>query len=281
MNEDKVRNGNKRSLLSGPYALWIAGFTILPLIVIMKYALTDKTGAFTTANLTAIFTDPINRKALWLSLKIAIGTTLICILLSYPMVLAMKHLGLGKKGFSLFIIILPMWMNFILRVLAWQMILSNNGLLNLLLTTLGFEPVRIANTETAIMIGSVYDYLPYMMLPIFTAIMEINEDLIEAAKDLGAGGFTVFRKVIFPLSIPGLLSGFVMVFVPSMTSFVIADILGGGKLQLIGNIIEQEFTTANNWPAGSGLSVMLMLLVLISTAFTMRRKTEGRESALW
>ena len=195
--------------------------------------------------------------------------------------MALKHLGLSKRGFSLFIIILPMWMNFILRILAWQMILSNNGILNLLLTSLGFEPVRIANTPTAIMIGSVYDYLPYMILPIYTSIMEINEDLIEAAKDLGANSFTVFCKIILPLSLPGLLSGIVMVFVPSMTSFVISDILGGGKLQLIGNIIEQEFMISNNWHVGSGLSVALMILVLLSMAFTRKRTADGKESLVW
>ena len=279
MNENEARNTNKRALLSGPYLIWIIAFTVLPLIVIFRYALSDGAGHVTLSNITAIF-SPIHRKALWFSLKVAVGCTLLCILLSYPMVLAMKHLGLGKRGFSLFIIILPMWMNFILRILALQMILSNNGLLNLLLTKLGFEPLHIANTETAVMIGAVYDYLPYMMLPIYTAIMEINEDFIEAAKDLGAGGFTVFRKIIFPLSLPGLLSGTIMVFVPSMTSFVISNLLGGGKTQLIGNVIEQEFTPGSR-NLGSGLSVALMIFVLIGMAFTMRHNTEGKESVVW
>lgn len=131
------------------------------------------------------------------------------------------------------------------------------------------------------MIGVVYDFLPYMVLPIYNAVMEIDEDVIEAAKDLGAGGFTTFRKVIFPLSVPGLLSGIVMVFVPSMTSFVVADILGGGKLQLIGNVIEQEFTKSINWNLGSGLSVSLMIFVLISMAFTMKNDVEGKGSTVW
>ena len=181
----------------------------------------------------------------------------------------------------MFILILPMWMNFILRILAWQMILSNNGILNFLLTKLGLDALPLANTGTAIMIGVVYDYLPYMVLPIFNAVAEIDEDIMEAARDLGANGFTVFRKIIFPLSIPGLLSGIVMVFVPSMTSFVISDILGGGKLQLIGNIIEQEFTKSSNWNLGSGLSVSLMIFVLISMAFTTKNDVEGKGSAIW
>ncbi|SCW61316.1 spermidine/putrescine transport system permease protein [Ruminococcaceae bacterium YRB3002] len=280
MSECRLKKINRRSFLASPYALWIVGFTILPLIIIFKYALTDGAGAFTWDNLLSIFSD-VHIKAFWFSIEIAAGCTIICILLAYPMVLAMKNLGLGRKGLSMFVIILPMWMNFILRILAWQMILSNNGILNFLLGKLGMGPVAIANTPAAIMVGVVYDYLPYMILPIFNAIMDIDEDLIEAARDLGAGGFTVFRRVIFPLSVPGLLSGIVMVFVPSMTSFVVSDILGGGKLQLIGNVIEQEFTVGYNWNVGSGLSVTLMIFVLISMMFTVKQKSEGKESVIW
>lgn len=248
--------------------------------MILRYALTTKDGGFILSQITAIL-DPVHLKALIFSLEIAIGSTLICILLSYPLVLAMRRLNLGKQGFALFILILPMWMNFILRILAWQMILSNNGILNFLLQKIGLGPLSIANSGTAIMIGMVYDYLPYMVLPIFNAISEIDEDIIEAAKDLGAGSFTIFRKIIFPLSVPGLLSGIVMVFVPSMTSFVVSDVLGGGKLQLVGNIIEQEFTKSMNWNLGSGLSVSLMIFVLISMAFTMKHDVEGKGSAIW
>ncbi len=277
---NKTRELNKRTLVASPYAVWVLAFTVLPLIVILQYAMTDAAGHLTFRHLFEVF-SPIHVKAVLFSLEIAAGCTVFCILLAYPMVIAMRHLGMKQRGFSLFIIILPMWMNFILRILAWQMILSNNGILNFLLGKIGIGPLQIANTPAAIMIGVVYDYLPYMILPIYTAIMEINEDLIEAAKDLGAGSFTVFRRVIFPLSIPGLLSGIVMVFVPSMTSFVVSDILGGGKLQLIGNVIEQEFTTGNDWHAGSGLSVSLMVFVLIGMAFTSVSKTEGKESVIW
>ena len=280
MNQNEARGTKKRAWLSGPYIVWIIAFTVLPLIVIVKYALTDDAGRYTVDNFLEIF-SPIHVKALWFSLKIAFGCTFFCIIFSYPLVLAMKHLGLGRKGFSLFVIILPMWMNFILRILAWQMILSNNGILNFFLTKAGLQPIAIANTAAAIMIGVVYDYLPYMMLPLYTAIISINENMIEAAKDLGAGSFTIFRKVIFPLSIPGLISGTVMVFVPSMTSFVVSDILGGGKLQLIGNIIEQEFTVGNNWHVGSGLSVALMIVVFITTAFTIKNDDSARGSVIW
>ncbi len=277
---NRVKSINKRSWLASPYIVWIIGFTVIPMIMIFRYAFTDESGAFTVSQITAIL-DPVHLKALIFSLQIAIGSTFICILLSYPLVMAMRRLNLGKQGFALFILILPMWMNFILRILAWQMILSNNGILNFLLQKIGLEPLAIANSGTAIMIGMVYDYLPYMVLPIFNAIAEIDEDIIEAAKDLGAGSLTIFRKIIFPLSVPGLLSGIVMVFVPSMTSFVVSDILGGGKLQLVGNIIEQEFTKSMNWHLGSGLSVSLMIFVLISMAFTMKHDAEGKGSAIW
>ena len=271
---------NKRSWLSSPYAVWIIGFTLIPMIVIFQYALTDKSGGFTLENVGALLA-PTHLKALVFSLEIAVGCTVVCILLAYPLVLALKRLNLGRQGFAMFVLILPMWMNFILRILAWQMILSSNGILNLLLQKIGMDPLNIANSGTAIMSGVVYDYFPYMVLPIYNAVMEIDEDVIEAAKDLGAGSVTVFRKIILPLSVPGLLSGIVMVFVPSMTSFVVSDILGGGKLQLIGNIIEQEFTKSANWNLGSGLSVSLMVFVLISMAFTMKNDAEGKGSAIW
>ena len=163
------------------------------------------------------------------------------------------------------------------------MILSSNGILNLLFEFIGFRRINIANTFLSIMIGVVYDYLPYMVLPLYDAVSGIDEDVIEAAEDLGAKRFTVFRKIIFPLSIPGLMSGITMVFVPSMTSFVTADILGGGKLQLVGNIIEQEFIHSMDWNMGAGLSVALMIFVLISMAFTVDKDNtnEKQEETAW
>lgn len=256
-----------RQFLASPYLLWMIGFTIIPLVVIVKKAFTDHNGNFTFDNIIAIG-DSINLKSFIFSLEIALGCTIICILLAYPLVMALRRIGMSRGSFTLFFLILPMWMNFILRILAWQMILSPNGILNYMLTSMHLPPADIANTPAAIMIGVVYDYFPYMMLPIFTAVSEIDEGIIESAKDLGANGFTTFRKVILPLSMPGLKSGITMVFVPSMTSFVIADLLGGGKLQLIGNIIEQEFTRNSDWGLGSGLSVSLMVFVLLSMALT-------------
>ncbi|MDD3360114.1 MAG: ABC transporter permease [Hespellia sp.] len=277
---EKKKRLNKRTWLSAPYLIWIVGFTIIPLVVIFQDAFVNAEGSFTMDNILAIF-NPIHMKSMILSLAIAAGCTVICILLAYPLVLALRRLNMGREGFLVFGLILPMWMNFILRLLAWQMILSKNGILNMILGFFGIAPLPIANTWLSILIGVVYDYLPFMILPLYNAISEIDEDIIEAAKDLGAGGFTVFKKIILPLSMPGLLSGIVMVFVPSMTSFVVADVLGGGKIQLIGNVIEQEFTKNVDWGLGSGLSVSLMIFVLISMAFTMKNDPEGKESAIW
>lgn len=273
---------SKRSSLAYPYVIWAVGFTIIPLIVIVRYAVLDRTGAFTFSNITAIV-SPANLKALIFSLEIALSCTLICVLLAYPLVLVLKKLKFGGRRSAVFFLILPMWMNFILKLLAWQMILSSNGILNMILEKIGLMRINISNTFLSIMIGVVYDYLPYMVLPIYDAVAAIDDDVIEAAEDLGAKKFTVFRKIIFPLSVPGLMSGITMVFVPSMTSFVTADILGGGKLQLVGNIIEQEFIQSMDWNMGAGLSVALMIFVLFSMAFTVEKddNAEKQEETAW
>jgi spermidine/putrescine transport system permease protein len=175
----------------------------------------------------------------------------------------------------MFIMILPMWMNFILRILAIQMLISKNGIINHILSALGLGRINIINTPVAIVLGMVYDYLPYMLLPVLNCVLAIPEDIIEASRDLGAGRLHVLTKILIPLSLSGIGSGITMVFVPSMTEFVIANILGGGKIQLLGNIIEQEFTVSMNWNLGSGLSVALMAFVLI-TSFLFGRNSEHK-----
>ena len=260
--------------LSLPYIVWSVGFTLIPLAVITRYAFTDSEGHFTFSNVAAIG-NRINGRAFLVSLLVAVVCTLICVALAYPLVMAIRRLNLSSSAFILIFMILPMWMNFILRILAWQMILADNGVLNRMLTIIGLSPVYVANTWTAVVIGVVYDYFPYMMLPIYTAVSDIERDVTEAACDLGAGSFSVFTRVIFPLSLPGLWSGITMVFVPSMTSFAVADILGGGKTQLIGNIIEQEFMRSSEMNLGSGLSVALMIFMLLTLPVTVRgNKTE-------
>ncbi len=269
---ERLMNRNRTRLLGVPYIIWVIGFTVIPIFFIITKAVTDGEGAFTLSNLTAIF-DQLHRKALVMSVSLALVSTIICIILSYPVALILRSSRFKRKNIILFILILPMWMNFILRILAMQMIISNNGIINHILETMGLAPLKLINTPGAIILGMVYDYLPYMMLPVLNSILSIPEDVIEAAKDLGSDSLHVLTRIILPLSLSGVGSGITMVFIPSMTEFVIANILGGGKIQLLGNIIEQEFTVSMNWNLGSGLSVTLMAFVLI-TSFIFGRHQE-------
>lgn len=266
-------NRSKTRLLSIPYIIWVIGFTVIPILFIIAIAVTGEDGGLTVANLFAMF-DPLHRKALFMSLELAFISTLICILLAYPLAIILRNSHIAKNSVIMFVLILPMWMNFILRILAMQMLISNNGIINHLLETVGLSPIEIINTPGAIVLGMVYDYLPYMLLPILNSVLSIPEDVIEAAQDLGSGRRNVLLKIILPLSLGGIGSGITMVFVPSMTEFVIANILGGGKIQLIGNIIEQEFTVTMNWNLGSGLSVTLMAFVLITSFLSGRNNEE-------
>lgn len=240
--------------------------TLIPACVIAYYGMTDRSGAFTLANLVAIASGE-HAKALGLSLLLAFASTVICLLLAFPLGLALKDSRLGKKGFMVFVFILPMWMNFLLRTMAWQVLLEKNGIINGMLASIGLPALNIINTPAAVILGMVYDYLPFMILPIYNALIKIDNNLIEAAYDLGASKSLVFRKVIVPLSVPGIVSGVTMVFVPSLTTFAISNMLGGGKVNLIGNIIEQEFTASSNWNLGSGLSLVMMIFIVISMAF--------------
>lgn len=270
-----------RKLLAVPYAVWIVGFIIIPLCFIFGRAFTMADGTFTLSNIVAIV-DPLHRKALWFSLKIAFLCTTICIILAYPLALIVRNSKMNSSSVVMLILILPMWMNSILRILALQMILSNNGILNYILTSLGMEPLHIINTQGAIILGMVYDFLPYMILPIMNAIVAIPQDYVEAARDLGANKFHIFWRIIFPLSLPGVGSGITMVFVPSMTAFVISNVLGGGKTLLLGNVIEEEFMTSMNWNLGSGLSVALMFFILL-TSFAFGRGNDSADGGrmLW
>ena len=258
-----MNNRLRTSFLAMPYALWVLICTILPLFYILGYAINTSDGSFTLSNLLAI-TDPVHLKSLWLSIQVALITTVICLILAYPVALILHNLKISNKGFIVFLFILPMWMNFMLRILAWQNILSNNGILNSILTALGLPTIHILYTKAAVILGMVYDFLPYMILPIYNSLSKINDEVIEAASDLGSSWLNTFIKVTLPLSKDGIISGIIMVFVPALSSFVVSNLLGGGKVLLIGNVIEQEFTLARNWNLGSGLSIILMLFVLAS-----------------
>ncbi len=269
-----------KKLFAAPYIVWVIGFTVLPILMILYYAFTNADGAFTLQNVTAI-AEPIHFKALLLSLRLALECTVICLLLSYPLAMILNGLKIKKQSFVVFIFVLPMWMNFMLRILAWQMLLSNNGIINSILQTLGFGGIQILNTPTAVVFGMVYDFLPFMILPIYNSMVKIRKDVIEAARDLGANNGIVFFRIIVPLTMPGVISGIIMVFVPALTSFVISDLLGGGKVLLIGNVIEQSFIKGMNWNLGSGLSIVLMIFVIASMAFMNSHSKETEGAAVW
>ena len=254
-----------KKLFSAPFIVFMICGTLIPACVIAYYGFTDRSGAFTWTNVVAMATGQ-HSKALGLSLLLAFISTALCLLLAFPLGIILKGTKLGRKGFMIFVFILPMWMNFLLRTMAWQVLLEKNGIINGFLAAIGLPQLTIINTAAAVVLGMVYDYLPFMVLPIYNAIVKIDNHLIEAAYDLGAEKRTVLAKIIIPLSVPGIVSGVTMVFVPSLTTFAISNMLGGGKVNLIGNIIEQEFTASSNWNLGSGLSLVMMIFIVISMA---------------
>jgi len=268
-----------KRLFSGPFLVFILCGTLIPLGVIAFYGITDRSGSFTFDNIMAIAT-PEHREALLLALLLALISTCICLIIAFPLGLILKDSKLGKKGFMVFIFILPMWMNFLLRTMAWQVLLERNGIINQLIGFIGLPPLDIINTPAAVVLGMVYDYLPFMILPIYNALIRIDKNVIEAAYDLGASAPQVFSKVIVPLSLPGIVSGVTMVFVPSLTTFAVSNMLGGGKVNLIGNIIEQEFTASSNWNLGAGLSLVMMIFIIISMALIEKFDKNGEGNVL-
>ena len=272
---------NKRKqLLAGPYLLWIIGFTILPLLMIVYYAFTNSDGNFTLEYLWAI-TNESNRVALLLSLKLGFICTIICLILAYPLAMILNGMNIKNQSTIVFIFMLPMWMNFMLRILAWKLLLAKNGVINVFLESIGLPKLDIINTPTAVVFGMVYDFLPFMILPIYNSMARIRKDYIEAARDLGANNVHIFFKIILPLTFSGIMSGIIMVFVPSLTSFAISEVLGGGKILLIGNIIERDFTQGAGGNAGSGLSIVLMIFVLLSMGLMNIFDKEGEGTAKW
>lgn len=261
-----------------PFLICLIAGTVIPLFVIGYYGFTDKSGAFTLANITAIFGRE-HAKALLLALLLAAVSTVLSLVISLPLALILRTSRLSRTGFMVFIFILPMWMNFLLRTMAWQVLLERTGPISSLIAALGFRPPQMINTPGAVILGMIYDFLPFMVLPIYNVMEKIDEDLIEAAYDLGAGRAKVFFSVILPLSVPGIASGITMVFVPALTTFVISTMLGGGKIQLIGNIIEQEFTVSANWNLGSGLSLVMMVFIVFSMA-CLSRLDKNKEGEL-
>ena len=268
-----------RKLLSAPFIFWSVLFILVPLGMVFYYGLTDKSGALTLENIAAI-TTPEHSKALWESVKLSLISTVICFLLAYPLAMILCGMHTNKDSFIVLIFILPMWMNFLLRTLAWQTLLEKTGVINSILNLLHLPSLNIINTPGAIILGMVYNFLPFMVLPIYNVLVKIDVNVVNAARDLGANSVQTFFRIIFPLSIPGVISGITMVFVPALTTFVISKILGGSKILLIGNVIEQEFTQTGNWHLGSGLSIVLMLFIIFNMVISAVTDKEGEANAL-
>ena len=265
------------NLFATPFYLWALLFVLVPLLMIGYYGLTNEEDIFSFANFSVMLQWEYMR-ALELSLLLALASTAICLLLAYPLCLILTERQRGRSTVIFLLFILPLWMNSLLSTMAWQTILEKNGILNQLLRLLSLPEVAWINTPIAIIIGMVYNFLPYMVLPLYTALSKIDGSVIEAARDLGASYWQTFLRVILPLSIPGAVSGITMVFIPSLTTFVISALLGGNKVLLIGNIIEQEFTVGYDWHLGSALSIVLMVFIIFNmmlTAFFDRSKEEG------
>ena len=274
----RLESMNKK-LLSLPFIFWSAMFVIVPLCMVFYYGLTDKSGAFTFDNILAIATAE-HSKALWEALKLSVISTLICLLLAYPLAMILCNMNVNQNSFLVLIFILPMWMNFLLRTLAWQTLLEKTGVINSILSVLHLPSLNIINTPYAIVLGMVYNFLPFMVLPLYNVLVKIDKNVINAAYDLGANGIQTFLRIIFPLSLPGMFSGITMVFVPALTTFVISKILGGSKILLIGNVIEQEFTQTGNWNLGSGLSIVLMLFIIFNMVISVITDKEGEANTL-
>ena len=258
-----IKTKKARAVFLAPFGIWSILFVLVPLFIVIAYGFTNDAGHFTLEQIGVLLRWEY-RKALWLSVLLALISTALCLLISYPLCLILARLRLKKGKEIALLYILPLWMNSLLSTMAWQSILERNGILNQFLRLLQIQDQHILNTPAAIVIGMVYNFLPYMILPLYNSLCAIDPHLLEAAGDLGAGSIKAFAHVTLPLSVPGMISGITMVFIPSLTTFFISSMLGGGKILLIGNIIDQQFTVGYNWHLGSGLSMILMIFIVIS-----------------
>ncbi len=280
---------NRVALFTVPWVVWMALFTVAPIIMVVLYAFTSAEGGFTLDNFSSmgLYTVVFGR-----SFKLALIATAVCLLIGYPVSYMMSREGERFQRLAMVLIMLPMWINFLLRTYAWMSILENNGLLNRFFSAIGlFDLINrlfgtelayfpMMNTQGAVVLGMVYNYLPFMILPIYSVIVKLDRSLLDAARDLGASGVQVFRKVILPLSLPGVLSGITMVFVPSVSTFAISKMLGGGTELLLGDLIEQQFLGgAYNPQLGAAISLVMMVIV-VACMLVMNRFGEGEEQAV-
>jgi len=271
-----------------PYLLWLGIFIVVPFLLVLYYAFTTgdsqdlSTFSFSLENFKRFFT-PVYIKVLIRSVNLALVSTVICLLLGYPIAYIISKEKPKTRSMLILLFVIPMWMNFLLRTYAWLTLLGNNGIINTIVVKLGFQPLDLLYNNTSVLLGMVYNFLPFMVLPIYSVLTKIDSRLIEAAEDLGANKIKTFRKVILPLSLPGVFTGISMVFIPAVSTFVISSLLGGNKTNLIGNLIEQQFRYTGDWHFGSTMSFILMIFIFITMALSSKfdKEKEGDSGGLW
>ena len=272
------KNNGSSTLPASPYKGWSTLFIVIPLIIIVFFSFTQETASgysFTLEN----FKRVLNSQYISVfkrSLILAFESTVLCLILGYPVAYFISKMKSNKRNILIMLFIVPMWMNFLLRTYAWLPILGKNGVINNFLSAIGLNTINILYTDAAVLLGMVYNFLPFMILPIYTVLIKMDNSLIDAAADLGANKRQIFTRVIFPLSMPGVITGITMVFMPAVSTFVISRLLGGGQYMLLGNLIETQFTTMGDWNFGSALAIFMMIIILISMAIM--NKFEGTES---
>ena len=267
-----MRKSRRISFLALPYGVYAMIFILAPILLILFYSLFylgSKGFAFTLDHFIKFFNfrEPVYMQVLLRSVKTALISTVICLIFGYPMAFILSRMRPSVRNMVSFLFVLPMWMNFLLRTYAWMTLLENTGVINTLLASIGLPPVNIMYTEGAVIFGNVYNFLPFMILPIYNVLIKIDKSLIEAAGDLGANFVKTFIRVIFPLSLPGVTSGITMTFMPAVTTFIISKLLGGGQNAQIGDLIEKQFKSVGDWGFGSAMSVILMIMILIAAGF--------------
>ncbi len=261
------------SKMAYPYILWISIIIVLPMLLIVLYAFTTPgndviTFRFTFENFIKFVSDPIFMNVLKQSLKVAIITTILCVLLGYPAAYIIANASEKKKIILVLIITLPMWINMLVRTYAWMGILQDNGVINSILSFLNIKPIKMLHTDFAVILGMVYNFIPFMILQIYTSLTKMDKSYLEAADDLGANKVQSFLRITLPLSIPGVISGITLVFLPAVSSFFIPKLLGGGQYVLIGNVIESQFLTSGNWNFGSAISMIMAVIIMMSMYIT-------------
>ena len=272
------KNNGSSTLPASPYIVWSTLFIVIPLIIIVFFSFTQETASgysFTLENFKRVLNSQyvsVFRR----SLVLAFQSTVLCLILGYPVAYLISKMKSNKRNILIMLFIVPMWMNFLLRTYAWLPILGKNGVINNFLSTIGLNTINILYTDAAVLLGMVYNFLPFMILPIYTVLIKMDNSLIDADADLGANKRQIFTRIIFPLSMPGVITGITMVFMPAVSTFVISRLLGGGQYMLLGNLIETQFTTMGDWNFGSALAIFMMIIILISMAIM--NKFEGTES---